>query len=179
MRLYLTLACLVLINTVFGQTNVSNDTLHWNENRKLKWEDFRGEPQEYSGFIGECFCMNLANFERPNIFSKTTFTVISLFDRTKSWVSTSAKSDIGLVYFQTIFNIYELHARELRKELSATKFGTDPTKIFQDKYNASMTDLMNHYNQFRKETKMGSDTNILKLWSGEVQSSLDSLNNYR
>lgn len=167
------------MSCAFCQTGQINDTLHWNESRRLTWADFKGEALEYTGFAGECFCMNLANFERPNFFSKTTFTVISVFDRSKSWVSPKTKNGIGLLFFQTMFDLYELHARELRKELSGTKFGADPTAVFQEKYNTSMTALTNEYNEFRKETKLGQDSDALLRWARKVKEGLNSLNDYR
>jgi hypothetical protein len=83
MRTLMTLAGLILAFQALAQSNLPNDTIHWNENRKLSWSDFRGEPLEYTGFQGEAFCMNLANYERPNVFSKTSYKVIAVFDRTK------------------------------------------------------------------------------------------------
>jgi hypothetical protein len=162
-----------------GQTGSPNDTLHWGENRKLAWSDFKGEPLEYTGFMGESFCMMTANFERPTIFSKTNFKVYAIFDRTKSWVSSNAKSDNCLLYFQIMFNLYELNARKLRKDLSETKFGADPNPLFQEKYNNSMTALTNEFNEFRKETKMGQDNDALVNWDKKVRDNLKLLENFK
>jgi len=179
MRISLTIACLILAWQTFGQTNLANDTLQWNENKKLSWNDFKGEPLDYTGFQGEAFCMNMANYERPNMFSKTTFTVTAVFDRTKSWVNPKAKTDHGLLYFQVMFDLYELHARELKKELSETNLGNDPNAIFQEKYNHSMTALTNEFNEFRKETKLGQDSNALTEWYKKTQEKLINLDNYK
>lgn len=179
MRFSLTIAGLFLASQIYAQTNLANDTLHWSENRKLSWADFKGEPLDYTGFHGEAFCMNMANYERPNAFSKTTFNVTSVFDRTKSWVSPNAKSDLGLLYFQIMFDLYELHARELKKDLSEAKFGQDPNPIFQEKYNNSMTALTNEFNEFRKETKLGQDKNALLIWDRKTQDKLKLLENYK
>jgi hypothetical protein len=87
MKYILTGLLLIFLNATNGQTVVSNDTLHWNPNRPLTWDDFKGEPLEGVGLKGEVFCMNAANFGRPNRFQKTKFEVVAIFDRTKSWVS--------------------------------------------------------------------------------------------
>jgi hypothetical protein len=179
MRISLTIAGLILAFQAFAQSNLPNDTLHWNENRKLSWNDFRGEPLEYTGFQGEAFCLNLANYERPNAFSKTSYKVTAVFDRTKSWVNPKAKTDIGLVYFQVMFDLYELHARELKKELYETNTGNDPNAIFQEKYNNSMTALLNEFNEFRKATRLGQDSNALTDWHKKTQEKLKLLDNYK
>src|SRR5438128_466889 len=95
----------------FGQTSTSSDTLHWNANRHLTFADFKGDPIEGVGLSGEVFCMNLANFVKPSVFQKTKFTVVSVFDKNKSWMSQEVKSEQTLSYFQVMYNIYEVHAR--------------------------------------------------------------------
>lgn len=179
MRISLTFVSLILACQAFAQSNPPNDTLHWNENRRLTWNDFKGESLDYTGFHGEAFCMNMADYERPNVFSKTTFTVTAVFDRTKSWVNPDAKTDLGLLYFQIMFDLYELHARELKKELTETDLGNAPNEVFQQKYNSSMTSLTNEFNEFRKETKLGQDSNALTAWHRKTQEKLRLLDNYK
>ena len=158
-----------------AQTAPSNDTLHWKSSKPLSWEDFKGEAIEGIGLQGEAFCMNLASFNKPNAFQKTRFEVAAIFDRQKSWVLEDMKDDGVLEYFQIMFNIYEVHARKLRKDLSETKFGLDPNTIFQEKYNHSMSELMNQFNAYRKETKMGLDLAAVKSWKVKIGEELKSL----
>jgi len=161
------------------QTGLPNDTIHWDNSRKLAWSDFKGVSLEYTGFMGEAFCMMTANFERPTIFSKINFKVYAIFDRSKSWVSSKASNENSLLYFQIMFDLYELNARKLRKDLSGTKFGADPNPLFQEKYNASMTALINEFNEFRKETKMGQDNIALISWDKKVHDNLTLLEDYQ
>lgn len=179
MRYILTGLLLTIGTLSFGQANVSNDTLQWRSNRLLTWDDFRGEPLEGVGLNGEAFCMNMANFEMAGMFQKTKFKVAAIFDRTKSWITVEHKSDVGLTYFQVMFNIYEVHARSLRRDLSTTKFGSDPTPVFQEKYNQSMTNLSNEFNQFRRETKLGRDEDSLTRWKVKVDEELKLLDEYK
>ena len=179
MRYVLTIISGLFFLAAEGQTTVSNDTIQWQESRPLTWDDFKGEPMEGLGLMGEAFCMNLANFARPNAFQKAKFNVVAIFDRTKSWIDADAKSEAGLTYFQVMFNIYEVHARNLRKDLATSKFGYDPTPLFQEKYNNSMTNLINEFNQFRRETKMGADSNALMTWKIRVEEELKMLDEYK
>jgi hypothetical protein len=178
LRYFLSIVLAGIVWSATCQTQVSNDTLHWNGKRPLAWEDFRGEPIEGIAVSGEVFCMNLANFVRPGAFQKTRFTVVSIFDRTKSWINSAAKSELGLKYFQVMFNIYEVHARNLRKDLATSKFSGDPTQAFQAKYNLSMTNLTNEFNEFRRQTKLGSDSVALDQWKVKVDEELKALEDY-
>jgi hypothetical protein len=179
MRLKMIIAGLFIVLCLNGQNKVPNDTIHWNENRKLSWSDFKGEPQLYSGLAGEAFCMNSGYYDRPNAFSKTNFKVYAVFDRTKSWFNPDAKNDYGLLYFQVMFNLYEKHARKLRKELSENKPGKDINSFFQEKYNASMTALSDEFNEFRNDTRMGQDKGALIRWDKQAQADLKLLENYK
>jgi hypothetical protein len=179
MRLEAIIAGFLFVSSLFGQDKVPNDTIHWNESKKITWEDFKGKPQLYTGFMGEAFCMNSGYYDKPNAFSKTNFKVYAVFDRTKSWVNPDAKSDYGLLYFQVMFNLYEKHARKLRKELSENKPGKDINSFFQEKYNASMTALSDEFNEFRNDTRMGQDKGVLIRWDKQVQADLKLLENYK
>ena len=178
MKLLLSVYLVFIFTNTFSQTTTQNDTLHWSVNRLLNWSDFKGEAIEDIGFVGEAFCMNFARFEKLNAFQKTKFKVNAVFDRTKSWVEKDTKVDQLLLYFQVMFNIYEVHARALRKDFANSKMGYDPTNQFQEKYNNSMTNLTNEYNQFRKETKLGIDSIALVSWKQKVELELNELRDY-
>jgi len=179
MRLEMILTGLLLASCLYGQNKVPNDTIHWSESKKISWSDFKGEPQLYTGLMGEAFCMNSGYYERPNAFTKTNFKVYAVFDRTKSWINPDAKSDYGLLYFRVMFNLYEKHARELRKELSENNPGKDVNSFFQEKYNVSMTALSDEFNEFRNDTRMGQDKGALLRWEKKVNEDLLGLDSYK
>jgi hypothetical protein len=179
MRIKMIVAGLFIVLCLNGQNKVPNDTIHWNENRKLSWSDFKGEPHLYYGLAGEAFCMNSGYYDRPNAFAKTNYHVYTVFDRTISWVNPDAKNDYVLLYFQVMFNLYEKHARELRKELTEKNSGKDINSFFQEKYNVSMTALSDEFNEFRNDTRIGQDKGALLRWDKQVQADLKLLENYK
>lgn len=179
MRSLLFIITLVFTSPMLVAQTSSNDTIHWNENRPLTFDDFRGENMEFTGFVGENFCLLSANYSRPNIFSKTEYMVEAIWDRKKSWISDKAKTDQALQFFQVCFDIYELHARLLKKKCSELPKDTDPTEAFQPMYNQAMTALMEEYNMFRRETKMGQDSETIEVWSEAIRLKLDELAAYK
>lgn len=162
-----------------SQTSLSNDTLIWRSSRPLTWADFKGEVIDGIGLSGEIFCLNLANFERKNASANTNYTVTSVFDRNKSWIAPKLKTTQELLYFQCVFDIYEVHARKLRKEFSENDLGEDPNPMFQKLYNASLTDLTTEFNHLRKETKMGSLLKEVKRWRLKIDEELKQLDAYK
>jgi hypothetical protein len=179
MRIPILFLFLIASSFYYSQTTLSNDTLIWRSARPLAWNDFKGEIIDGIGLNGEIFCMNLANFERKNSLSKTSFTVTSVFDRNKSWTDSKLKNGQGLVYFQCVFDIYEVHARNLRKIFLETDFGKDPNQLFQKLYNESLTNLTMEFNQLRKETKMGSLIKELNRWRVKLDDELTQLDAYK
>ena len=169
--------CLVSGNLA-AQAGQPADSVCWNENYQLTWSDFKEEPLEFTGLGAEATCYLLANFQRATAFSKIKFHVNAVFDRTNSWVNPKAKTESGLVYFRLMFDLYEVHARGLRKELEETRFGLDPNPLFQEKYNDAMNSLMNEFNEFRKQTKMGTDKMALYSWKSRIAKELDDLKDY-
>lgn len=163
--------------TIFSQTKTA-DTIHWKESKPLTWEDFKGKPKAET-MTGEGFCMLQAKYEKPNPIKKTRQKVFAVWDRGKSWISPKAKTASDLLYYQVLFNIYELHARKLRKEFNETKFGLDPDKIFQQKYNAAMDALTEKSREFRNETSEGADAEALKKWDARVKKELKELDQFR
>ncbi|HEY0654145.1 MAG TPA: hypothetical protein VGD65_13495 [Chryseosolibacter sp.] len=177
--------CLILIflaglqSVAHGQeVRSSADTLHWNANRLLTWDDFKGKPVEGIGFFGEALCQNAANFKKATGFSRTNTYVHAVFDRRNSWVDPAQKTDQGLLYFQVMFNLFEAHARELRKTLKETKLGFDPTRKFEELHGLSMSRLADEYALFRQETKAGSDGTALAKWNDAIRKRLVLLEAY-
>jgi hypothetical protein len=165
--------------TVHGQQlQASSDTLHWNASRLLTWDDFKGRPVQGIGFFGEALCNNAASFQKSTGFSKTKTYVHAIFDRRNSWVDPAKKSDQGLLYFQVMFNLFEVHARELRKSLKETKLGFNPTSKFEELHGLSMSKLADEYALFRQETKAGSDAGSLARWDDKIRAKLNTLQDY-
>lgn len=169
----------VFLNSALLAQNNLNDTLHWCEQKPLTYDDFRGESMEFTGFVGENFCLLSANYSRPNTFAKTEYQIEAIWDRQKSWLAKEAQTKENLLFFQVCFDIYELHARLLRKKCAAFPRNTDPAQILQPTYNQAMSGLLEEYNMFRKETKMGRDAEAVLAWSDAVREKLDQLVEFR
>ena len=170
----------VLSGNIIKAENVfANDTLHWNQNRPLTWDDFKGESMEYTGLGGETACSLFANFEKQNLKSTTYYFVFVVFDKEKSWVSSKNKVSAALMLVQVMYHIYELHKRQLKKGLLEIDQGIDPTKIFGEKYNSAMTALLDELNEFKKQTKMGTDDKATITWNTAIIEKLMELEKYK
>ena len=161
---------------VFSQSKSLNDTIHWKASKPLSWADFKGKPK--TGMSGEAFCTIDAKYEKPNPLKKTKFKIFAVWDKSKSWIALASKTEDELLYYQVLFNIYEVHTRQLRKEFSETKFGIDPEKTFREKYNKADASLMDDTRDFRDETDEGANVEELKKWDEKVKKELKDLEQF-
>lgn len=173
MRNVTTILTLAVISGSFAQSGP--DTLHWSAVQPLRGSDFKMEPQAYSGLGGESLCMLSTNFTKAGAFARTKFEVAAYFDRAKSWIDPNGDQAAMVAYFQVLFDIYELHARQLKQELEQQAPRGNPTEFMNARYNAAMAAILEQSNQFRKESRMGMDTSVVEQWYEKVRAEIGEL----
>lgn len=178
MKYLLTGFFLILLSAVQAQVKVSNDTLHWNANRPLSWNDFKGAPSDESALKSQILCLNLAGFQRQSAHHQTQFKIVSVFDRMNSWMPADKQTDAGLKFYQVMFNIYELHSRKMREAYATSRSGTNPDAEFQEKYSRSAIDRSTQLNKFKRETRQGLDSAALETWRVNIDEELKALGSY-
>ncbi|MBS1570650.1 MAG: hypothetical protein JST45_14575 [Bacteroidetes bacterium] len=151
------------------------DTLLWSAARPLQATDFKMDPQSYSGLGGELMCMLSTNFTKAGAFAKSRFEVAAYFDRAKSWIDPNGDQAAMVAYFQVLFDIYELHARQLKLELEQQAPRGNPTEFMNARYYAAMAAILEQSNRFRKESRMGLDHVVVKQWKDRIEVEIASL----
>lgn len=162
-----------------AQIKLSSDTLHWKNDKCLSWNDFKGKPEKGVDASGEVACVILSGFNKKNPLKKTKPETTAILDRSHSWILANSKKPEELAYYQVIFNIYEWYARKLRKEFNTTKFGIDPNKVFQEKYNANEAELTDTVGDFRRESELGADQKIVMEWDAKVKKEIKALEEFK
>lgn len=101
-----------------------SEKMLWSENKKLTWEDFRGKPIPSASFVASTntgisfqYSYSIKNDE-----VKVEYSVSSFFLPDKSWFQSGKVNQHILNHEQAHFDISELHARMLRKNLAGKKF---------------------------------------------------------
>lgn len=164
----------------FSQTQtLSSDTLHWRETKQLSWADFKGKETTGAEKEQHVSMAMLGGFVKKNPLKPAIAEVTAVFDRKKSCVNKKEQSDNDLVYFQVMFNMYELHARKLRKTVKETKMGINPEKLFQEKYNAAIAGLDEELNEYKEETQSGNNIQAITEWKEKINKELEQLNAFK
>lgn len=167
---------LLAFETEKFKTSVSSDEIAWKASRRLTWDDFRAKADDNDP-LHALTATNIdmkAKCENGELKVK----VESVFETKASW-SKNKKSDRLLFHEQLHFDITEIYARRLRKEL-ATLTGAcdDPAKINQ------VTDRVfeewkKQEDVYDKETDHGLDQEKMKIWAAKISSELKSLEKYQ
>ena len=165
-----------LLMPLFVQAQGDNaDVIEWRANRKLNWDDFKGNAPEGSQEAALTNCGFGYASNNVNRFEEAKFTVTVQFYRSKSWVHHDKESVRLLQHEQRHFDLSELYARQFRKRLSERKWtGADlkkAEKIYQDLFK----ELDDQQHKYDEETIHGLDTEKQNQWNETIAKELKDL----
>lgn len=154
-----------------------NEALFWSPTSKLKWADFKAIPDNNSPHSAVTYSGILArlNYKKDS----TTFIIRSYFEKNKSWVKSTLASDHLLAHEQIHFDITELYARKLKRELSTrsflTKTVTNELKSLHALYSLRSDSLQRVYDF---ETSISKNPEKQLEWSERIALELKNLSAY-
>ncbi len=143
--------------------------IDWTDSRKLTWEDFKGSPDVNSQMVA----LTSSTIKVEFGFSDKLFThsIRCSFNKQKSWVT--RKNDYILNHEQGHFDITEIHARILKKELVEYKFnGKTVNKDINDIYSDVMKRHVSTQQAYDLETNHSIDTTKQRHWDNKIDSLL-------
>lgn len=151
------------------------DTISWQANYKLKWEDFKGKPKD-SGFMAESNCVYTFRAE-PIVKKFTVYLHISLyacFEKNSSWVVPDQKKEQLLSHEQLHFDICELNKRKIQSRMSDAIL--DPMnfdKQLQIIFKEGWDEYQKEQTQYDDETEHGIIPEKQKAWENSVKARLE------
>lgn len=161
----------------FLPADKEKDIVYWDQ-RPLTWADFKGAVPASSAFVAMTHSAIVLNFSGEG--STITFSVASAFYPKLSWKKKQVDAHI-LKHEQGHFDITEIHARLLRKQIQELTFktyetiGTDVQRIFTKNSDAcdNMQDLYDH------ETDHSKLKDAQSTWDLKIDQMLDSLDGWK
>ena len=184
--------------SVFGFLDYN--LLQWDENRKLTWDDFQGNPfsSSYSSpysaytvwYVSYDFSWELSN-EQGCYYKFTKILATANFDKSKSWVKKGQESDFILKHEQGHFDIAQILAEEFNERVQSELMGKEfPCPGGRNDSNAitnhARNKVQNIFSQehqiaqqmnrdYDAETKGAEDSSNTKQieWDNKIQSLLD------
>lgn len=153
-----------------------NEEIAWKAKRKLTWEDFRAKA-DMKDPLHALTATNIdmkAKCENGQLKVK----VESVFSTGESW-SKNKKSDRLLFHEQLHFDITEIHARMLRKELGALKNACDQPEQINKVTDRIFEEWKKQEDLYDQETNHGLDADKMAYWTKKVETDLKKLEPYQ
>lgn len=167
---------------VFPEPSLKEDVLEWQEKVPLKWSDFKGQPQN----LGDIAAITSSGISfrfsiKENNQKMTDFNtqVQAHFYPKKSWVHKKKSSDHLLAHEQLHFDITELYARKLRKEIAQMSISQNIKQRLNQRYeriNKAMTAVQQTYDV---ETNYSRDSIAQSIWKLKIDASLKDFSDYK
>lgn len=156
--------------------------IKWSPYRKLTWEDFKGSPKLISNnrVAAQTYCGIQLATNRVTNFKKAKLFIKNIFDCNISWVRPELKENEDLLlHEQKHFDLSEIYARQLRKEIKTKKLNVynlnnEINPLFKKVY-AAYLDRQEVYDM---ETRHGLDKKKQSDWNIIISTELRQLDIY-
>jgi len=159
-----------------------NDSMRWNENYKLTWEDFKAQPRSQVDAValtvsGISFSYSLSQ-NNDGDYNYQTF-VEAHFYPEKSWYKPEVSNSHILVHEQLHFDLTELYARKLRKRIAETSF-TEQIRYELNQLNDDINEALEiAQNKYDFETNHSINIEAQKQWEDYITNELKKLRAFR
>lgn len=170
----------LILYSIFSCTNCSlangngYDTINWNSNIKLKFSDFKSNPNPLSNASAES---SLEILCKTNLKEKTCI-VLSNFSRSESWIKPKNNNTL-LLHEQVHFNIAEIFARKLRAKISEYVFIRKTLLIdIKSLYDTQNSELDIVQDLYDKETNFSNNYKCQEEWNRYINQMLKELEAY-
>jgi predicted secreted Zn-dependent protease len=167
---------LLVLLPLFTAIPLEDNLIDWNAARRLTWEDFKGKPDPASG--NAALTNSGINVEFGISDKKLTHTIKCRFNKEKSWGR--IKTAYILNHEQGHFDITEIHARLLHKELSGYQFNAKTVnQDINNIYNGVMKLHVTAQRNYDLETNHSLDSTQQSLWDNKITSMLKKYEKYQ
>lgn len=152
------------------------ELIDWSSNRLLTWADYKGAPRRFSDAAASTTTYLGLEYQAGQ--GKFTYTIQCRFSATKSWGA--AKTDYILKHEQGHFDIAEIFARKLHKELSAYRFNSN---TFRDDLREIYNRVSGEKEAFQQQYDRETDHSRLRIrqeeWLVKIQEMIGELEDFR
>jgi len=170
----------IIIVLIFSQ-QVEYSIL-WSENERLNWSDFKGTP--VSNINAAALTASGLTFD---FSAKTTQTkliefkaiVEARFYPDRSWYRKGYINPVVLAHEQLHFDITELHARKLRRQIAEANFTINIKREISTLHRTINKLLKEMQNKYDRESDYSRSKETQRKWQTLVKSELDKLSKYK
>ena len=173
MKNSLSIILLVIGTSMLAQVN---DTVTWRMSYRLTWDDFKAAPQAGNT---RAWTGSAITYSAKQVGNSIVGTVVSYFERQRSWAQTAFTTDYTLRHEQGHFDLYEIYARKLRKCLAEKTFKRKTlNRDYQKIANKIIKKAQAQQKKYDKDTGFALNETNQKKWSEKIARELKELQAY-
>jgi hypothetical protein len=169
--------CFLITNMLFGQK------IYWDEGRKLTWNDFKSNINRKGGdnVVAYTNCGWIYSYEKSSDpKAPVKIKVETVFNIDKSWKDVKRINDYVLLHEQKHFDVAEVFARKLRKEISEKiRTSSDFDKYFKGIYNRILKEYQDFQRAYDGETKNGMVEEKQSEYNRIIAEELENYKSYK
>ncbi|HEX9653680.1 MAG TPA: DUF922 domain-containing protein [bacterium] len=158
-----------------------DEYIYWQEQRELHWTDFRKTPPSNHRFSAQSWVG--LDVDGHCVEGRFYYDVTAFFNRDSSWVNRKRLGDKLLRHEQGHFDIAEIAARQLRKELQELGETCNDVEKMKKTVNRLTTfnrmKLNMEQSDYDTETRNGGDSKKQKQWQEKMGHRLQQLESYQ
>lgn len=161
---------IIFLVPFLGFSQEEGEVIKWQDSKKLTWNDFKASPLK----MGSTAAMTTTHlgFSYNVVNSKITYNITCWFEKERSWGL--VKNDWILKHEQGHFDIAEIFARKLNKEISQYLFNKTTFQKDLDKIYKSVMDEKDKFQQkYDDETDYSRNKSRQEEWLKKIESELN------
>lgn len=151
------------------------ERMAWEEERPLRWSDFKGTPDYLIDFAAttNSGMSHAYAIDSNGVLDKSSSSVLAHFYPSFSWYKAADTTAAILRHEQSHFDISEIHARKLRKRIQEYAFTTNSKAEIKQLYQLTEQERKNTQALFDKETNHSRIKEQELLWARRIKDSLE------
>ncbi len=150
------------------------EAIEWITESKLTWKDFRGKTP--SNVRAAATTASGISYEFSTRFEgdemMVDYTVLTFFYPIKSWYKPKICNDLTLIHEQLHFDISELFARRMRKQMNSMVFTNNVKAEVKKIYKKILNELSDFQNLYDNQTNFSRDKEQQLLWNKKIREAL-------
>lgn len=165
----------VTFNNITTRTQASSDTVFYDPDRPLTWDDFRGAPPASTRYAAQIMpgvaYEGRSEVDKGKINVRLKLKVFML--KSQSWVKPIGHNDYALNHEQRHFDISRLAMEDFRKRLHPDSLSlNDYNSNIQYRYIEMYRALGLRQQQYDDETNHGINTGVQARWNARIDAEL-------
>lgn len=154
------------------------DTIYYDPERKLVWDDFRGKPVASSpaAAITESGFGYRMSMHSRNRVTNVVITVFCYFNKRNSWVKKNMDSDYALLHEQHHYDITYINAVRFVQKLREAQLNRSNYEYLVEKiHDESFAALDKMQDEYDGQTYNGRSNHMQSVWNKKIDQQLAAL----